>query len=132
MIQLKFCTVAWRDDGAVWTTFEDGAECPATSHDTHHYHVIAHRLGYGDDVAAYTFEHELMHSFVSEWFHDKPSPVLWAIAHGEMLSGKDAAYEEIVAQTAQRWLRANERPILGGVDWDRFKASALAVLAGAN
>ena len=99
MVRLKFCTVGWRDDGAVWTTFNDGSECPATSHDTHHYHVIAHRLGYGDDIASYTLEHEVMHSFVSEWFYDKPSPVLWAIAHGKMLPGKEAAFEEIVAQT---------------------------------
>jgi hypothetical protein len=45
-----------------------------------------------------------------------------------MLSGYRSAYEEIAAQTFQRWLRANERPIVSGVDWDRLKAEALELL----
>jgi hypothetical protein len=35
----------------------------------------------------------------------------------------------MAAQTFQRWLRANERPILGGVDWDDLKRDALCMMA---
>lgn len=128
MIRLKFCDIERRGPD-VWTLFRDGTGCAASSHQTAHYHVIAHRLGYGDDVDAYCFEHEFAHAFVEQEMHDRPSRVLWGLAHGKMLRGTDAAYEEIAAQTLQRWLRTNERPILSGVDWDGFKAKALALLA---
>jgi hypothetical protein len=125
LVELKFCTVE-RDETVVTTRFPDGTSVPAVWHSQDfHYRVISHRLGYGDDIAAYAFEHEVCHALVEERFYDRPSRVLWALAHGSMLSGKDAAYEEIAAQTLQRWLRANERPILSGIDWDRLKADAL-------
>ena len=127
-VHLEFCRVEQRE-GSVWTVFHDGAECPATAHQTPHYYVIAHRLGYGDDIWAYCFEHEVAHAFVEQELHRRPSRVLWALAHGGMLKGTEAAYEEIAAQTLQRWIRANERPILSGVDWDGLKARALELLA---
>ena len=128
MIELKHCTVEQVDGWRVVVRFRDGTTCDALPDLGPHYHVIAHRCGYGDDVARYCFEHEFMHCFAEQFFHDRPSRVLWAIAHGSMLTGRAAAYEELVAQTCQRWVRANERPIIGGVDWDRFKREALGHL----
>jgi hypothetical protein len=114
--------------GGAKVVFESGAEVYSTPHMTPHYHVIAHRCGYGDDVLAYCFEHEFCHLFVEQEFHGMPSRVLHGLAVGKMLSGKAAAYEENMAQTFQRWLRANERPILSGVNWDDLKDRALKLL----
>jgi hypothetical protein len=129
MIELRFCSIEFGTD-VVWTHFPDGTSCPATPHLTPHYHVIAHRCGYGDDVMAYAREHEFAHAFCEERLHERPSRVLWALAHGSMLSGREAVYEEMIAQVFQRWLRANERPIVSGVDWDGMKRDALALLNG--
>ena len=128
VIQLKHCAVELTDWGCT-TRFKDGAEVSAYPHpELPHYSVISHRCGYGDDHLGYCQEHELMHSVCAEWFHDKPSEVLWAMAHGTMLNGKAAAYEEIVAQTMQRWVRANERPIISGINLDAFKKHVLTLL----
>lgn len=127
MIRLKYACLAWVPNGCM-TLFEDGSEIGACPHDTHHYHVIAHRLGYGDDILSYCREHELAHHMVEEAFYDRPSRVLWELAHGRVLSAREAVYEEGIAQMFQRWLRAGERPIIGGVPWDALKAEAVALL----
>jgi hypothetical protein len=113
--------------GAV-THFEDGTSFGAWPHDTHHYAVIAHRCGYGDDLLRYCREHELCHLALEEWLHDRPSGILWGLAHGAPLPPHDAAYEELAAQSLQRFVRAAERPIVGGVDWDALRAFTLAKL----
>jgi len=124
VMRLKHCDLrAW--EWGCETVFPDGTSVPSTPHDTAHYHVISHRCGFGDDLNGYCLSHDLMHSLTQEWFYDRPSEVLWAIAHGQMLSGRAAASEEIVAQVAQRWVWANEQPIIGGVGWSAFKARAL-------
>ena len=118
---LKYCVVV--SDG--WTTtvtFDDGAVCTAVPHDTPNYHVIAHRCGYGSDIAAYCFEHEVAHALVAEWFWGTPSPVLRGVATKNLLSGKEAAFEELMAQTLQRYHRAHEWPIIGGVEWGDLRA----------
>lgn len=46
-----------------------------------------------------------------------------------MPGGLEATYEEIMAQTMQRWLRAGERPITSGVDWDHLKKLALTYIS---
>lgn len=127
VVTLKFCVIEPTEPGCR-VFFEDGTFCDAHAHYTPHYHVISHRCGYGDDVVAYAREHEFAHCFMEERLHDRASLALWAVAHGKMLSGHRSAYEEIAAQTFQRWLRANERPILSGVDWDGLKRDALALL----
>lgn len=127
MIALRYASIKFTNWGCT-TKFEDGAAIDAFPHDTHHYHVIAHRLGYGDDILAYCHEHEFAHLFLEERLHNRPSKVLWSLAHGDLPSGTDALYEELAAQTLQRWLRSNERPIVSGVPWDALKRDALALL----
>lgn len=129
MIQLRYCTLEFTDYGAV-TRFPDGTEIGAHPHANAHYHVVSHRMGHGDDILAFCRVHELCHSLVEERLHDRPSRVLWALAHGSTLSGRDAAYEEIAAQTLHRWIVSHERPIIGGVRWDEIKADALGMLDG--
>lgn len=114
------------------TTFWDGKSAPSIPHDTHHYHVVSHRCGYGDDVMRYCREHDFVHSFLAERLLGKTSPVLWDVAHGIQPRDKWYVYEEATVQMFQRWLRANERPILADCDWDALKAEALAMLARTN
>jgi hypothetical protein len=94
--------------------------------------VIAHRCGYEDDLHAYCFEHEVVHCLLAERFRNGPSPILWALAHGSELTGPAAAFEEISVQAFQRYLRANEQPIVGGVDWGELKRVALEVLSASE
>jgi hypothetical protein len=112
------------------TVYSDGATLDSYPHlEMPHYYVISHRTGYGDDVMAYCREHDLFHHLVACFFGTISSSVLWRSAH----SGDDgpipAAYEEVLVMTCQKWVRANERPIIGDVNWDAFKAKALGVLA---
>jgi hypothetical protein len=115
-------------DGGCFTSYDDGSSYGAHHHDTPHYHVISHRCVYGDDLARYCFEHEACHHIVAEWIGGHTSKVLWQLARGRDPDPYDATSEEALAMTFQRWLRANERPIIGGVDWDGLKARALALL----
>jgi hypothetical protein len=126
-IELKFCSIEWTDWGCL-TRFPDGAEIGAFPHEIPHYYVISHRCGYGDDIMAYCREHDFSHSFVAERIRGGPSYVLLAMAHQEKVDMGAAVYEEIAAQTFQRFLRTNERPILSGVNWDKLKADALELL----
>lgn len=126
-IQIGTATVEYTPDGCA-THYPDGTHYGAQPHDTHHYHVIAHRCGYGDDILRYCREHEAAHHMVSEWIAGRRSEVLWPLCHGYDPDQAEAVMEEIAAQAFQRWLRANERPIIGGLDWDDLKARALALL----
>ena len=128
MIQLAHSKLEWTDYGCL-TTFNDGKSIASIPHwQDHHYHVIAHRTGYEDDLLRYTREHDFCHLFVSEKLHDIPSPVLWALAHGEELPAQSAVFEEALSQILQRYIRANEQPIIAGVNWGELKAEALRLL----
>jgi hypothetical protein len=121
LLQLTHCAIAWTDYGAR-IVFPSGKEISAWPHpEMPHYHVIAHRVGYGDDLLAYCREHELAHIVAAEAFTSGPSYVLHALAHGEPVDQGRALMEEMAALTIQRWVRANERPILSGCDWDALK-----------
>lgn len=127
MIELKYCTIEWTNFGCT-TRFRDAREASAWPHDSHDYSVIAHRCGYEYDVMAYCREHEFCHSFVEEKLNDRPSPVLWHAAHPPILLGNLSAQEEMSVQAFQRFLRANERPIVSGVKWDELREEALTML----
>lgn len=126
-IRIGTAEVIYTPEGC-FTRYEDGTTFGAHPHDTHHYHVIAHRCGYGDNILAYAREHEVCHHIVSEWIGGHTSKVLWPLAHGRDPDLTDAVNEEALAMTLQRWLRANERPIIGGVDWTGLKRRALEAL----
>lgn len=128
MVKFKYATLLYEEWGCR-VLFDDETEIGSWPHpELPHYHVVAHRCGYGDDLLSYTREHEAAHLFVEERFHDRPSRVLWALAHGDRLSAKEAVYEESMAQAFQRWARCSERPIIGGVDWDRLRADFRSLL----
>ena len=78
----------------------------------------------------YCREHEVVHHIVGAVFYGGPSPVVWSLAHGIEPDARHAALEEAMVMTVQRWLRAGERPIIGGVDWDGLRYRWLALLDG--
>lgn len=127
MIRIGPATVHYTADGC-YTAYDDGTSYAAQPHDTHHYAVIAHRCGYADDILAYCREHEVCHHIVGEAFYTGRSPVIWALAHGYEPSPRAAALEEAMVMTLQRFVRAGERPIIGGVDWDHLKQRTLEIL----
>ncbi len=126
---LRYCSIIYTPEGAI-THFLDGTSYGAHPHPwDHHYSVIAHRCGYGDDLMRFAREHEVCHSLIAEFLYDRPSPIIWGLAHGKPLTPKEAVAEEACTQLLQRWVRANERPIIGpNVDWDGLKQRALEVL----
>lgn len=130
MIRLRHASVEYVSGGCL-THFADGTCWGAHPHpEQPHYHVIAHRCGYGDDLVSYAREHEVCHLLAEEWLHDRPSRILWGLAHGAPLPPHECAYEELAAQALQRFVRAAERPIIGGVDWDGLRDRALRLLKG--
>lgn len=128
MIVTRFATVARLEWGCV-VTFGDGLFCNAQHHpEDPHYRHVARRCGYGDDTLAYCIEHEVAHLVVEELLHDRPSRVLWGLAHLQPLHPFDSAYEEIAAQALQRWARGGEEPIVGpGIDWQAMRKRFLEV-----
>lgn len=128
MIRTAFANVNPTPWGCI-TAFRDGTTVPAQAHhEDPHYRVIAHRCGYQDDTLAYAREHEVAHLIVEEMLHERPSRVLWELAYGGELPAHEAAYEEAMAQMLQRFARANEQPIIGGVDWGAVRKRFLEVL----
>jgi hypothetical protein len=123
VIQLRFCEVEFTPQGAV-THFPDGSTYGALPHDEPHYHAIAHRLGYAGYILLYCQEHELAHHLIAEEFGSH-SPVIWALAHGEEPARMIAAAEEALAMVLQRYARANEVPLISGIDWDGLKCRLL-------
>lgn len=69
------------------TTFPDFTFLEARPQDCPSYRLTAQELGYGDDAAgcwAMCWHHEAAHSFLAEAVGLPVSPVLWAVAHGEV------------------------------------------------
>lgn len=124
VIELKHCAIEFTEYGVV-TKLQDGSECPAWPHwKDPHYTVISHRCGYRDDLLSYCREHEFVHSFLAEKLTGEVSTVVWNSAH-DLPFPQDALYEEALVQTFQRWLRANEEPIMAGADWGQLKEESL-------
>jgi hypothetical protein len=125
--KFQHCTFRFRNFGCE-TTFLDGVVLESFPHpEDNDYHIIAARLGYHYNLLAYCREHDFFHNFCADWFLHKPSPSLWASAHEGI--AVNAPVEEMAVHACQRWVRANERPIISGVNWDRFKSLALDILS---
>lgn len=138
VLTLRHATVTYTPEGC-YSTFRDGSSYGAHPHDTPDYNEVAQRCGYqgvwdglpdlsGLARLAFCREHEVCHHLIGERIYGGPSPVLWALAHGEEVAPEDAVLEELAVQALQRFVRAGERPIIGGVDWCGLRDQALAVL----
>lgn len=69
--------------GLTQTFFHDGTHVVAAPEENEEYRGKAARFGYGDDVAAMSREHEVLHTFLAEALGYGSSPTLWAVAHGQ-------------------------------------------------
>lgn len=130
MLQLRYCSVEWTKEGSR-VVFPDGTDTCAYPHpEQPHYHVIAHRCGYTDDLMAYCREHDLAHAVVAEEWRNEPSYVLLASAAGHAPEDRGRVlYEECAAQLLQRWARTNERPIIEGWSWTALRSVFLGYVA---
>ena len=124
LVRFKYATVDVPFN-AVRTRFNDGSSCVATAHRTDDYMEITARCGYGTNVFEYCYEHDLMHHFLAEKLADRPSPILWGLAHNAPIAEPLSIEEECAVQMAQTWIRNHVRPIVGGVDWHAFKREFL-------
>jgi hypothetical protein len=126
VIRLADAELEFTDFGCT-TRFDDGAHVDSIPHNTPHYCIVAARCGYGDDVMAYCREHDALHLLVSERLLQRNS-ILWSVAHGFVLRPGEAQAEEALVQLVQRYVRANEEPIIADYDWAGLKTEALELL----
>lgn len=125
MMRMKYCAIEWTEQGSQ-IRFDNGLICSSIPHDTHHYYVIAHRCGCGDDVHMYCRDHELAHVILSEVLERRAPRVLLETAqYGHALDWGASIMEECTAQMLQRWVRCGERPIIGNCDWDALRTKFL-------
>ena len=102
IVQFRFCTVELRrDEQLVVTRFKDGTEAHASPHDTPDYHQHAIEKTGQDDILLYCWQHDLMHVVHGE-MNNRPSVVLWALAHGEPVGTAECEREERESQDMQR------------------------------
>lgn len=95
-----------------------------------HREADAREAGYGADWRRFAIEHDLAHHIVADamgW------PWSFALHDGDgTLDLKDAPapiqQEEAIVVALQRFLRAGERPIIAGVDWDGLRKRAMEVM----
>jgi hypothetical protein len=115
-IKLRFADLDFVPGFGATSRFYDGTSYGAHPHDAPHYWHLAFRCGYEGDVFKYCQEHELAHHLVSELF-DRPSPILWALAHGEKPAAWLVPAEEALVLCLQKYARTNEHPFVDGIDW---------------
>ncbi|MCR5875157.1 hypothetical protein LRS10_13745 [Phenylobacterium sp. J426] len=100
--------------GPSWvvTTLPSGAEVHAHPQNSEGQRQTAKRLGYGDDLAAMTRDHDPLHAALAEWLGMKASTALRHAA-GEPVSKGLADLEEAAVVAVQAYCRA-----LGRWPWD--------------
>ncbi|GEM_PF-1938985 len=81
-LTFKYCWVHL-SPGYTETIFHDGTRVTAVPENSDTYREKARRYGYGEDIAALSREHEVLHTLLAERLRDTGSPALWAVAHGQ-------------------------------------------------
>ena len=95
----------WHEHRLCATIYPSGRPVTAIPHDTDEYRATAARVGLTGPQATWllTLTHELGHSLVG-W--PRPSPVLWALAHGQPADLPEHYEEESHVMAAQAALVA--------------------------
>ena len=96
----RHCQVELHGEKVI-TRFHDGTEAHAVPQDTPEYHAHAIEKTGKDDILLYCWQHDLMHVMHAE-MRDRPSVVLWAVAHGLPTDTPECEQEEREAQDLQR------------------------------
>lgn len=73
------------ENAYIETIFEDDTKVPALPQYNPVSLFTSHDLGYEDDIKRMTIDHELLHTFLSEFAGLKYSPTLWSVAHQQNL-----------------------------------------------
>lgn len=126
-IKFKHCLVH-ASPGYTETVYHDGTVVTATPQDTDSYRSNAQLYGYGTDTAAFSRDHEILHTFLAEALGFGSSPTLWAVAHGQS--------EEVAAiweqEEEEGWTLAFQSYLNGGAytpPLDRLNAAGSSVEA---
>jgi|SRR5690625_2364827 len=69
--------------GLTVTTLHDGEQIHARAQDDATYRARAEALGYGDDTARMSREHEALHAMLAHWLGLPESPTLRGVASGQ-------------------------------------------------
>lgn len=135
IVRLTFAEVRLYD-GWVWTQFPDGSGYGAypdySEEGGARYLELAQRLGYESSMG-YCWEHEVFHSLLAQELHARPSPILWALAHGKR-HPEYTVEEEAIVQAFQAFVRAG-LPMTAtapDVDWWSLRTMALNLLFGSE
>ena len=120
------------------TVYHDGAKVTAQPEDSDDYRAKALRYGYGENTAALSREHEILHTFLAERLRDGCSHALWAVAHeqkGYVAPIWEQEQEEVVVLAFQIYLNGGAHddealmPIRdAGIDADDLRGDALRLL----
>jgi hypothetical protein len=70
-------------DGDLTTTVLPAGKVPAVPQDNDEYRARAEALGYGDDTALMSREHEIGHALLAVWLGQPYSPTLFGVATGQ-------------------------------------------------
>lgn len=103
MIRLKYCTVE-RFPDFVLTTFDNGATSANWPYPDDPFYVAVARECEFDDLMAYTWEHELLHSMMPEMLFDRPGYTVWMAAHRKSANLAAAMAEERLIYLIQRFI----------------------------
>lgn len=108
-IQFKNCCLEI-EPGFCRTVFFNGKSVDACPQDNDEYRQRALELGYGDDTAAMSLQHEAAHTFLSEKMRLEFSPTLWIVAHSRTdYDRKQVGAEEAMVLAFQRYCRTGKR-----------------------
>lgn len=94
------------DDGTTITRFLDGTSVPAQAQDTDEYRARAQALSYGDDTAAMSRDHEILHTLLPVLMGKRRSNVLWTVAHD--IRGFSSWQEESMVLALQQYCRQHD------------------------
>lgn len=134
VIPLETCTVSFYEFW-VWTQFPDGSGYggypdytqEGWPHFTDDYRAVATLTGY-DDPLRYCLEHDFFHSWVAWRILERPSSVLWALAHNEP-PPLITAHEEALTILAQSYYNGGRMFATSPrVDWASIMKDAKRLL----
>lgn len=129
MIDLDHVLI-WRDGDATVTRFKsDGAEARAVNSGDAYQQQIAGWVGCAGDIPLYNYQHEFLHSFLSQKMHGAESYVVGMEARGRRMSKVGGLFEERWCYHFHRYLNGVAGPV--EPEWGEWKAEALALLDAA-
>jgi hypothetical protein len=126
VLSLKFVTV--RRDGLRTITYfpSDHVVCEAIAPDTPWHRQIMEWVGRAGDPGQYNFEHEFIHSFLSEKMWDGESYVVGSAARDRKISVVGAKFEERWCYHFHRFLNDVAGPL--EPEWPEWRKEARSLL----